>query len=172
MCPGFLIERGSLHERAGCALECVLRVFAAQNSGLFLPDRVAHHAYDLLGLNDCPGVRIERVENQARERQPLVEARRSRSLLYLVGGTACKNRRNLIVGAIFREQQVVLGESLGNRVVLQELVDEDAVDRLALHLAKLDDARQVVPTARSDERLAIGRRFDGVEVVGLYLEVR
>ena len=65
-----------------------------------------------------------------------------------------------------------MGESLGNRVVLQELVDEDAIDRLALHLAKLDDARQVVPTARSDERLAIGRRFDGVEVVGLHLEVR
>lgn len=48
-CPCFFIERGSLHERAGCALECVLRVFAAQNSGLFLPDRVAHHAHDLLG---------------------------------------------------------------------------------------------------------------------------
>ena len=170
--PRFLVECGSLYERAGRALECVLRVFATQDCGLYFPDRIAHHAYDPLGLDDCSSVRVERVENQASERQPLVEARCSRSLLYLVRGTACKNRRNPIVGAIFREQQVVLGESLGNRVVLQELIDEDAVDRFSLHLAELDDARQVVPTARSDERFAIGRRFDGVEVVGLHLEVR
>ena len=78
----------------------------------------------------------------------------------------------MVVGAVLVEQQVVSGKAVGNIIVLQELLNQVAINFLAHALEQLDDFRQILPTARRHEALARRRGHHGIEVFLLQIQER
>ena len=78
----------------------------------------------------------------------------------------------MVIGAVLVEQQVVGGKAVGNVIVLQELLDQIAVNFLAHALEQLDDFRQILPTARRHKTLTRRRGYHGIEVFLLQIQKR
>ena len=78
----------------------------------------------------------------------------------------------MVVGAVLVEQQVVRGKAVGNVIVLQELLNQVAINFLSHALEQLDDFRQILPTARRHKALARRRGHHGIEVFLLQIQKR
>ena len=87
-------------------------------------------------------------------------------------GLAFQDRVDLVVGAVLVEQVVIHREALGRARVLHVLGDQALGHGNAARFIDAHHARQVVPAAGRDERLAVERGFDMVEIGGLRIEVR